>query len=1070
MVKQSRVGVKPVQYPQDMAPRFTVGQLVYLGADPDRQGPVIQVMPVTGDRVRYRVFHSPTETREYYEEQLATLTSASSRPSDSFGTALKEFLPADEFRARLTALRLSHPLTDNLYALHAARIQFIPFQFKPLLRILRSDRPRLLVSDEVGVGKTIEAGLILKELQSRQRLENVMVVCPKALVTKWRAEMRRFDEEFQPLTSETLRYCLREAKLDGVWPAKYARAIVHLELFRNPDYLFGTTGRNPRPGLATLDPPAQFSLAIFDEAHHLRNTDTNSHKLARLICDNSEAAIFLSATPVHLGSQNLFALLNLLRPDLFPSQAVFNEMVEPNRHLTQAIRHIRSRQPAESWSRDAAGSLSSAIATRWGRNTLSNDPRLLNCQVGLTAPIEPTDSARIHFVRDLEELHSLAHVMNRTRRRDIGRFTIREPHTVSVPFTDPQEAFYQALIAFRTQVLLLRYDPFVIRLIVDMLERQAASCLPALLPTLDTFIATGRFSTSRLTDSYEDDGDEIELPVSLRSQAEQLRAQGLKLPSEDPKLDALLEIVRASRNAPGSGKLLIFSFFIHTLNYLETHLRAAGFRVGLITGQTPDDLDNDTALKPGEATRGQLRDRFRRPRNDPQSLDILLSSEVGCEGLDYEFCDRLVNYDIPWNPMRLEQRIGRIDRFGQKSDKVLIFSFVTPGTVEERIFFRCFERLGIFRDTVGDCEEVLGEMSLMEGLLALARNPQLTPEQVEAKARQMSDNALRIVEERRRLEQEGGGLLGLDQALIDETASAQTEGRFIAPGDLRGMIQFFLGRSPYGGALEADKQNPTLFRLRLNKEARVVLADKLRRWQPPDRSLTAFRRWLDGAEPHLLVTFDQATAAERRDMPFITPVHPLARLATEELKSGGKALRACMRAQSVEFPVGIYVFTCDLWETIAVRPELRLVSTVWDTDSQREVTEMSSHLLRLLSCAESCDGDSIDAALVDSSLAQLDQRLHEAHDAGVAELARDNSRLVELKLASLGAYHRNRVAHIQTELATPLEPRIRRMKTAELARIDQDHAGHCSKIEARRRADIVCERVAFGVMEVVHAH
>ena len=1052
-----------------MKAAFAAGQLVYLRADPDRRGPVIQVMPTPGGRVRYRVFHAATEIREYYEEQLATLTSPSDGSPGSVGTALKDFLPAEEFRARLTALRLSHPLTDNLYALHAARIQFIPFQFKPLLRLLRSDQPRLLVADEVGVGKTIEAGLMLKELQSRQRLENVIIVCPKALVTKWRAEMQRFDEDFQPLKSETLRYCIREANLDGAWPSKYARVIVHLELFRNPDYLFGTTGRNPRPGLATLDPPAQFSLAIFDEAHHLRNTDTNSHQLARFICNNSEAAIFLSATPVHLGSQNLFALLNLLRPDLFPSQAVFNEMVEPNRHLTQAIRHIRSREPKDSWRRDAVEALSSAAATRWGANTLISDPRFLHCQAGLTDPVEPKDSARVNLVRDLEELHSLAHVMNRTRRRDIGRFTIREPHTVSVPFTAPQEEFYQALIAFRTQVLLLRYDPIVIRLIVDMLERQAASCLPALLPTLDTFIATGRFSTSRLTDSAEDDEEEFELPEFLRSQAVDLRAQGAKLPADDPKLDALMQIARTSRTAPGSRKLLIFSFFIHTLRYLQTHLTAAGFRVGLITGQTPDDLDEGHTPNSDEDTRGQIRDRFRRPSTDAKSLDILLSSEVGCEGLDYEFCDRLVNYDIPWNPMRLEQRIGRIDRFGQRSEKVLIFSFVTPGTVEERIFFRCFERLGIFRDTVGDCEDVLGEMSLMDGLLALARNAQLTPEQGEVKARQMSDNALRIVEERRRLEQEGAGLLGLDQALMDETTSAQAEGRFIPPGELHGMIQFFLSKAQFGGALEADKQDPVLYRLRLNKEARGFISDKIRRWQPPDRSLTAFRRWLDGAEPHLLVTFDQAAAAERRDIPFITPVHPLARLATEDLKSGGRALRACVRVQSAEFPVGIYVFTCDLWETIAVRPELRLVSTVWDLRSQMEVPEIASHLLRLLARAENCEEGSIDVRLVEHSLAQIDQRVDAAHDAALKELARDNSRLVEIKLASMEAYHRNRVARIQMELANATEERIRRMRTAELARIHQDHATNCAKIEARRRADIVRERVAFGGMEVVHA-
>ena len=133
------------------------------------------------------------------------------------------------------------------------------------------------------------------------------------------------------------------------------------------------------------------------------------------------------------------------------------------------------------------------------------------------------------------------------------------------------------------------------------------------------------FSPSRLTDSSEDEEEEFELPESLRRQTEDLRSQAGRLPANDPKLDALLDIARTSRTAPGPGKLLIFSLFIHTLNYLETRLKAAGFRVGLITGQTPDDLDEDPTLQPGEVTRGQLRDRFRRPPSDPDSLDILLS-------------------------------------------------------------------------------------------------------------------------------------------------------------------------------------------------------------------------------------------------------------------------------------------------------------------------------------------------------------------------------------------------------------------------------------------------------------
>ncbi len=1037
-----------------MDPQFSIGQIVSLKADSIRQGPVIEVLPLLAGRIRYRVFHSPGEIREYSEEQLSPFQSSQTPQASRGMLPFDSLLSADEFLARLTACRLANPLTDNLYALHAARIKFIPFQFKPLLRLLRSDRPRLLIADEVGVGKTIEAGLILKELQSRQRLDNVVIVCPKALVTKWRAEMRRFDEDFHPLTSETLRYCLREASLDGAWPVKYARAIVHLELFRNPDYLLGTQGRNPRPGLATLSPPAQFSLAIFDEAHHLRNTDTNSHQLARFICDNSEAALFLSATPVQLGSRNLFALLNLLRPDLFPDESVFNEMVAPNRHLNQAMRHVRSRRPDSSWRHDATQSLVQAAATPWGVRVLATDPRLLESKRMLAAPQLPTEADRVRCLRDLEEVHTLAHVMNRTRRRDIGRFTIREPHTVNVRFTPAQEAFYRELIQFRCEVLLLRYDPFVIRLIIDMLERQASSCLPALVPTLDAFLETGRFSTARLTDADESE-DDFELPEAIREHAQRLRQLAAQLAPDDPKCDALLHIARTTRESGGPGKLLVFSFFLHTLHYLARKLLAEGHRVAVVTGQVDEE------------ERERLRDRFRKPSANPDALDILLSSEVGCEGLDYEFCDCLVNYDIPWNPMRLEQRIGRIDRFGQQSEKVFIFNFVTPGTVEERIFFRCFERLGIFRDTIGDCEEVLGEQSVMEQLLEVARNPKLSPEQAEEKARQIADNAVRLVEEQRRLETDGGSLLGLDQSLTDEVTDIDTQGRFVSPDELRALISFFVEQPECGGKLEPDKQAPGLFRLRLNQQARASLASQLRDWQPTDRSLTEFRRWLDGSEPHLSVTFSQQVALERRDLPFITPVHPVARLATEHLKQRTNPLVAHLSTQAADTRAGTYVFACELWETIAIRPEIRLVSFAWSANGQNLAPDVSGRLLGLLKHTQSsCASASLPANTAKKALAALDEETHRQRDAALAELRTRNDQLVTRKLASLDAYQQNRLARIERELSTARDERIIRMKTSERTRAERDYTARRQEIEQRRNADIVRERIAVGILEV----
>ena len=161
---------------------FNIGCLVI-------SGPILRGVEPSSDcsrpcrgMPRYRVFHAPGDLRDYDEEQFVPASHCAAPDSPTEAIAAGRWLDAEDFKARLTAARLAHPQIDHIYALHAARIQFIPFQFKPLLRFLRADRPRLLIADEVGVGKTIEAGLILKELQTRQRVENVLIVCPKALV------------------------------------------------------------------------------------------------------------------------------------------------------------------------------------------------------------------------------------------------------------------------------------------------------------------------------------------------------------------------------------------------------------------------------------------------------------------------------------------------------------------------------------------------------------------------------------------------------------------------------------------------------------------------------------------------------------------------------------------------------------------------------------------------------------------------------------------------------------------------------------------------------------------------
>ena len=1039
--------------------RFSVGQIVQLCADPSRRGPIIEIMSPVGGMNRYRVYHSAGNTQEYFEDQIQLDTSALSRTSGDLETALNngDYTSADIFRARITAERLSNPQSDSIYSLRAARIQYVPFQFKPLLRFFRADQPRLLIADEVGVGKTIEAGLILREMQTRQDVENVLIVCPKALVFKWRTEMKRFDEEFRVLTPEILRYCIKETHLDGTWPSQHARGIVSLELLRMAEeYLDGKDkdGRvkDPsKPVLFTLDPPPHFSLVIFDEAHHLRNQETNSHKAARFLCDISEAVLFLSATPVHLGSKNLYTLLSLLRPDVLQDFAVYELMMEPNAHLIRSMRHIRTRMPGETWQSESLSAIKDAVDTEWGRQALRNDPRVVEWTSRLSCQEELGEEERIRFLRDLEEVHTFSHMMNRTRRRDIGQFTIREPHTEQVSFTPDQMKFYEALIDFRQQVLSLEHDPRAVRLITVNTERQASSCLPALLPMLDNFIRTGRFISTEHTDNLEDE-EAQDLPAFLVEEAKRLRDLAANLPPDDPKLERLKELTRTVLADSRPRKVLIFSYFLHTLAYLNRNLSNGNMRVGKITSHTDDD------------DRERLRDRFRLPHGNPDSIDVLLSSEVGYEGLDYEFCDCLVNYDIPWNPMKIEQRIGRIDRFGQQSDKVHIYNFITPGTVEERIIFRCFERLDIFRNTVGDSEDIFEDVP--KKLKQIAYDPDLSPEQATERAMQMSDNALRKVEEQRRLEENSEALLGLEQSFIEEVDSLIEEGRFVAPDDLAHMIKFYVEQDAIGGRHSTYSRRPLHHQLRLNENARDAVLRDFNALNHYGRAAADFRRWLVGSEPRLSLTYDSQTAMEQRDFPFITPIHPLAKVAINHWKNASKPLVAKLSLRDADARVGSFFFALELWETLGVHSEVRLKTFAWDLDRQKISTELSSLLPRLTHVSDLHDLRWIQDIDLHGCFEEVDRYANSVRLNEVKQLKLSNDNLLDRKLASLSGYYGNRLSRVANELELTTNERIRIMRQSEANRIEAEFQRKQSEIQRQRNCDIIANRIAVGIIRI----
>ena len=427
--------------PRAPAAMFRVGELVALRSDPDTVLPIVGVVE-GGAETRYRVFRDGRQTL-YYESQLRPVEAASEPPR----------LDADELRAFLTSLHLLSPSTANLYSLRSGRVRFVPYQYRPVLRLIRADRPRLLIADEVGVGKTIEAGLIVKELRARTDISSVLVICPKALVTerKWFVEMKRFDERFEALDGRTLRHCLRETRLEGEWPDRYARAIVPFSLF-DSDLLLGRDGgASPDgEGLLALDPPPRFDLVIVDEAHHIRNPDTYLHQAVRYFCDNAQAAVFLTATPVQLGSRDLFTLLNVLRPDLVIDRPSFEQMAAPNGFINAAVGHCRTA--GDGWPTEALACLDRAERTEWGSLFLRESPVFRDvCDLLQGGRID--EPSRIRIARSLEELYTFSPMINRTRRRDIGEFTTRRPETVTVEFTSDQRRLHDDLLDVVSRIL-----------------------------------------------------------------------------------------------------------------------------------------------------------------------------------------------------------------------------------------------------------------------------------------------------------------------------------------------------------------------------------------------------------------------------------------------------------------------------------------------------------------------------------------------------------------------------------------------------------------------------------------
>lgn len=1012
---------------------FKVGDLVSLRSDPQTTGAIIGVLD-GGAETRYQVFQNNSQAT-YYESQLQPLE-RTNEPS---------LLSAEDLRAYLTSLHLLSPSTANLYSLRSGRVQFVPYQYRPVLKLIRADRPRLLIADEVGVGKTIEAGLIIKELRARTDISSVIVICPKVLVAerKWFVEMKRFDEEFVALDGPTLRHCLREAHLEGEWPDRYSRAIVPFSLF-NSDLLFGKEGRRSRTGegLLALDPPPRFDLVIVDEAHHIRNANTYLHQAVRYFCDNAQAAIFLTATPVQLGSQDLFTLLNVLRPDLVIDRTSFEQMAEPNGFINTAVAHCRAA--GDDWQAKARVCLSQAAQTEWGRLFLEKSPVFQETYDRLSED-QIDDENRVRLIRLLEEFYTFSPMINRTRRRDIGKFATRVPETLRVDFTPDQQRLHDDLLELVSRILKRNHGHRNVKFMMTTLRRRTASCLYGLAPFLRD-ILEGKLDS--LEEVEGADGDFTVEPAFLgeiRTDVEALIERAERLEPHDPKVQAFIKVLQ-DKDKMANNKVLAFSTFRHTLAYIAEHVADAGLRYGLVHGGVPDD------------ERTELRHRFALPKDDPKALDVLLSSEVGGEGLDFQFCDLLINYDLPWNPMRIEQRIGRIDRYGQQSESVAIVNLVTPGTVDADIYLRCLMRIGVFHHAVGSSEEILGDIT--REIHNIVESFALTPRQRTERLQQLGDNKIRQVQEETELEEKQAELFGLtvpNQSWHDELSEA--ESFWLSPEALQRCVSSYLSdaiKIP-GGYLLGEKPLKTL---RLNKDVRTeLLTDFNRLPQSTDRVAREWEKWLKGTDPLLSVTFDQGTATVESDAVYLNVLHPLLRQAAQHLQRS-ESVKVNLVTSSNIFPPGQYPIAIYQWHKSGVRTGDMLVSVATDP-------KLEGAVLSLLEKADNAPADTLREEI------PTDQ-LNERHYAKWTEALKvhmvDNHNLVQHREQSLKASYQARCKLLSDQIDRATNVKIRRMREGELIRARNDYERRIVELQHEATsADIHFTHILTGILHISKA-
>ncbi|HEY66358.1 MAG TPA: DUF3883 domain-containing protein [Caldilineae bacterium] len=570
--------------------------------------------------------------------------------------------PRDVF-LRLEALRYRFAsLYDPLLAMNISKIDPLPHQIEAVYGyVLNLPRIRFLIADDPGAGKTIMAGLIIKELKLRHLAQRILIVVPGHLKDQWRRELReRFEEHFVVVDRTMMETLFGE----NVW-LRENQIITSMDFAKRDDVL---------PSLAA----AHFDLVIVDEAHKMsayrygnKLERTGRYRLGEVLSQLTTHMLFLTATPHKGDPENFRLFLDLLVPGFFATEELLRESIR-SRENPLFIRRMKEDL------RDFEGR----------PLFLPRHVRTISFELGRESPRE------VDLYNDLS--HYVQTQYNKALAQDRRRNVAFALVILQRRFASSTYALYRSLERRKRRLEeLLR--------MADQDPRQRLSQGVFDFESIEDASEEERWKyeeiweTLSVAENRQELEREIQILDRLMRQAEEIIHSG-----EEVKLRHFRQALEdLERQFPGE-KILIFTESRDTLEYLAQRMRQWGYNVCTIHGGM------------------KLEDRIKAEAVFRNEAQVMVATEAAGEGINLQFCHLMINYDLPWNPNRLEQRMGRIHRYGQTRE-VYIFNLVAADTREGRVMRRLFDKLEEIRQALGSDKvfDVLGEVYYGKNLAQL---------------------------------------------------------------------------------------------------------------------------------------------------------------------------------------------------------------------------------------------------------------------------------------------------------------------------------------------------------------